>query len=181
MSTKQTNYSLNHNQTNQTLWQLYYLSTRVGPDLERTLGARRIIPIYLIAGIGSNIASTIFVPKQVTGGASGALFGLYGLLLVDLKRNWKAIISPMKDLVYIIITILISCALGILPGICNFAHLGGFVFGILAGIVFVPSSQELANENRQEKAKISKVFIHYLHRLLSLWHSTTPFASTFFI
>ena len=43
-----------------------FICFRVGNQLERTLGARRIIPVYLISGIAGNIASAIFVPKQVT-------------------------------------------------------------------------------------------------------------------
>jgi len=99
----------------------------------------RIAPIYLICGIFGNITSAIFNPTEVQVGASGALFGFLGVLLSDLIQNWGLLQNPVRNLVGLIFTILISLAIGLLPGVDNFAHLGGFTMGIIIGFVFLPN------------------------------------------
>jgi len=115
------------------------MQVRVGRSLEKSYGAARIAPIYILCGIFGNIVSAIFLPTQVEVGASGALFGFMGVLLADLFQNWSLLQSPWKNLLSLIFTILISFAIGLLPGIDNFCHLGGFVMGILTGFIFLPN------------------------------------------
>ena len=68
-------------------------------------------------------------------GASGAIFGLVGVVGVDLIQNWKRIKCPIVQMVVWVISVIISLAFGLLPGIDNFAHLGGFVQGIIGACV----------------------------------------------
>jgi len=112
---------------------------RVGKSLEQSYGPWRIAPIYLLCGIFGNIVSCIFLPAEVTVGASGALFGFLGVLLSDLIQNWNLLQSPLKNLISLLVTILISLAIGLLPGIDNFCHVGGFIMGILTGFIFLPN------------------------------------------
>ena len=46
--------------------------------------------IYIISGVGGMAVSTVFVPYQVTVGASCAAFGMFGALLIDLLQCWQA-------------------------------------------------------------------------------------------
>lgn len=108
-------------------------------DLEKVHGTFRIIPIYLLSGAGGMILSAVFLPDQVTVGASGAIFGFHAVLLVDLLKNWTHVKSPKMKLLIIFISIVIAFAMGLLPGVDNFAHFGGFVVGLLAAFIFLPS------------------------------------------
>lgn len=102
----------------------------IGSLVERLYGRGRFITSYLIAGILGNLCSFLFVPGPSVG-ASGAIFGLMGILLYfGLER-------PLQFKVYfgssIITTILINLVYGFSStGIDNFAHLGGLIGGFLA-------------------------------------------------
>jgi len=116
------------------------MQIRVGRSLEISYGAIRIGTIYLLCGIYGNILSAIFLPTSVEVGASGALFGFLGVLLSDLIQNWSLLQSPIKNLIGLLITIIISLAVGVLlPGVDNFAHIGGFIMGIITGFIFLPN------------------------------------------
>jgi len=116
------------------------MQVRVGKSLEESYGAFRIAPIYLACGIFGNVVSAIFLPTEVEVGASGALFGFMGVLFSDLIQNWKLLQSPIKNLISLIVTTLISFAVGlILPGVDNFCHLGGLVMGVFTGFIFLPN------------------------------------------
>eukprot|EP00002_Diphylleia_rotans_P013673 TRINITY_DN2668_c0_g1_i1.p1 TRINITY_DN2668_c0_g1~~TRINITY_DN2668_c0_g1_i1.p1 ORF type:complete len:444 (-),score=97.95 TRINITY_DN2668_c0_g1_i1:234-1565(-) len=114
----------------------------VGKDLEIEYGMLRIIPVYFIAGIGGNLASVLFVPSELQVGASGSLYGLMGCTLIDLLQNWNLIkkmkLNPWTILIKMLLQIAVSLCMGLLPAVDNFAHVGGFVTGILAGMIFLP-------------------------------------------
>lgn len=76
-------------------------------------------------------------------GCSGALFGLLGYQIVDAIITWKDVRSPRTRFAKLMIVLLISLAVGLLPGLDNFTHLGGLIMGILLSILmtaFHPSS-----------------------------------------
>lgn len=113
--------------------------TKLAYDLEKVHGTWRLVPIYFLSGVGGMALSAVFLPDQVTIGASGAIFGLDSLLLIDLIKNWDSLHKRGRKLALIIFAFVISFALGLLPGLNNFAHLGGVIVSILSGIVFLPS------------------------------------------
>jgi hypothetical protein len=47
--------------------------------------------------------------------------------------------NPWKEFIILILTILFSFALGLLPYIDNFAHVGGFLIGLVSGLWFMPN------------------------------------------
>lgn len=49
------------------------------------------------------------------------------------------LVSPVKNLIFLTFCFLAALAIGLLPYIDNFAHIGGFGGGIIAGLVFVPT------------------------------------------
>ena len=113
---------------------------RLGTDLETEHGHARIIAIYLPSGIFGATLSAIFLPWQVGVGASGALFGLFGSCWAELVQNWHEI--PEGEgrgaIMQIALMTIINLGMGMTPLLDNFAHLGGFIFGFLAGVVFLP-------------------------------------------
>lgn len=72
-------------------------------------------------------------------GASGAIFGLIACDLVDLFINWDRVIGPWCELFKVAFGILITFALGLLPIVDNFSHVGGFLTGLLASGCVMPS------------------------------------------
>eukprot|EP01137_Pigoraptor_chileana_P036771 Opistho-2@32927 len=110
----------------------------IGRQIERTAGWLRTGIIYMLSGIGGNLFSAIFVPYQPQVGASGALYGLLAVLVVELFQSWQLLTHPWKEMFKLIIVVAVSLMIGTLPWVDNFAHIGGFLTGILAGIIFLP-------------------------------------------
>lgn len=111
----------------------------VGQYTERMYGSWRLLCIYLIAGLFGNVLSLVIQGNQaVSGGASGAIFGLYGALLIFLWRE-RHYLKPEEfkwlfggGLIFSIIIIMLGF---LIPGIDNAAHIGGFFAGMLASIM----------------------------------------------
>lgn len=111
---------------------------KIGIDLERTFGSLRAGILYILCGIGGNLLSACFLYNQIQAGASGAIFGQLGLMFVDVFVNWKRLQRPVVNLVAIIIIIILCVISGMMPGVDNFAHVGGLVVGLVGGFAFMP-------------------------------------------
>ena len=103
----------------------------LGMVLEKLLGARRFLALFFIAGLGGSLAVLWLAPTQAVIGASGAIFGLFGALLV-IQRNFGGA-NPQ-----LLIVLVLNLILGfVVPGISWQAHVGGLVVGILLGWLLV--------------------------------------------
>ncbi|XP_058009633.1 RHOMBOID-like protein 2 isoform X2 [Hevea brasiliensis] len=60
----------------------------IGIRLEQQFGFVRVGIIYLLSGFGGSILSSLFIQRNISVGASGALFGLLGAMLSELLTNW---------------------------------------------------------------------------------------------
>ncbi|XP_047313617.1 RHOMBOID-like protein 1 [Impatiens glandulifera] len=109
----------------------------VGIRLEQEFGWLKIGVLYIIAGIGGSLLSSLFVHDTISVGASGALFGLLGGMLSELITNWTIYANKCAALMTLLTIIIINLAVGILPHVDNFAHLGGFFSGFLVGFIFL--------------------------------------------
>ncbi|WP_291635848.1 rhomboid family intramembrane serine protease [Clostridium sp.] len=101
----------------------------IGPMVERVYGKAKYIAVYFIAGICASIFSYIF-STSVSIGASGAIFGLLGAVLVyAIKSKGKTGNGFIKNILSVIF---INIFIGVtIPGIDNFAHLGGLLGGMI--------------------------------------------------
>src|SRR2546428_7607081 len=71
-----------------------YCLYRLGPLAERMLGPWKVAALYLLSGMGGNVASVAIHPMIVAAGASGAIFGVAGALLPVLHfRQIPALVS----------------------------------------------------------------------------------------
>jgi membrane associated rhomboid family serine protease len=111
-----------------------------GPVVEQIYGTFRMVLFYLIAAAGASIATFAFGPDVPTVGASGAIFGLFGVLfaasrmhLPMLDRRGRALVGQVGML--IVVNILIGFSLGFVD---NLAHLGGLATGVLLGVALPP-------------------------------------------
>ncbi|CAH9073143.1 unnamed protein product [Cuscuta europaea] len=109
----------------------------VGIRLEQEFGFVKIGLLYILSGMGGSLASALFVRMTISVGASGALFGLLGAMLSELLTNWTIYENKLATLLTLILIILINLAVGVLPHVDNFAHLGGFLTGFLLGFILL--------------------------------------------
>ncbi|MFC0316122.1 rhomboid family intramembrane serine protease [Gordonia phosphorivorans] len=124
----------------------------IGRDLERLFGPARYLMIYVTSLLGGSAAVLALQSGlSLTAGASGAIYGLMGALLVVVVR----LKLPTTSLLVVIgFNIIISWSI---PGISLWGHLGGLLFGALGAlavlwlpIVVVPAAQRTA-------AKVTRV------------------------
>jgi len=109
----------------------------LGPQLEGLLGRVRFLALYLLAGLCGSLAVYWLSPvNQPTVGASGAIFGLMGALLVvavKLRANVQALLGLLA--VNALITVIGA-------GYISWqGHLGGFLGGVLLGLVLFYAPQ----------------------------------------
>jgi membrane associated rhomboid family serine protease len=107
----------------------------VGPTLENTLGRARYLTLYLMSAVGGSVASVLLATatdswNSASLGASGAVFGLFGAILVVSKRLGG-------DVRGILVLIGINLALGfVMSDIAWQAHVGGLVTGGLLAAAY---------------------------------------------
>ncbi|CAM0149584.1 unnamed protein product [Urochloa decumbens] len=111
----------------------------IGIRLEQEFGFLRVGLVYLVSGFGGSLMSALFLQQsgRVSVGASGALFGLIGSMLSELITNWSLYANKVAALVSLLAVIVLNLALGILPRVDNFAHIGGLLSGFLLGFVLL--------------------------------------------
>jgi membrane associated rhomboid family serine protease len=116
------------------------LQLTLGRDMEKEIGPLRFALVYFSAGIFGFVLGGNYAADGITSvGASGSLFGILALTLLDLFYTWSTRRSPIKDLLFILLDVAIAFVLGLLPGLDNFSHIGGFLMGIVLGICLLHS------------------------------------------
>uniref|UniRef100_A0A060T728 Rhomboid-type serine protease n=1 Tax=Blastobotrys adeninivorans TaxID=409370 RepID=A0A060T728_BLAAD len=116
------------------------LQLKLGADLERDIGIPRFFLVYFASGISGFVLGGNFTPDGIAStGASGSLFGVIALDLLDLLFNWQLYEHPVRALLLHIAEIIISFVIGLLPGLDNFSHIGGFAMGLLVGTAILRS------------------------------------------
>jgi rhomboid protease GluP len=124
-----------------------YWVWQMGPGITELFGTSRTIIIYTVGGIAGFTLSTLaggFLPNlpflpaaQLTLGASAPVFGLIGALY-HYGRTGSSVVKQMATSI-----VIQAIIFGLfIPGIDNYAHLGGFVGGYCASTVLNPFSRE---------------------------------------
>lgn len=119
----------------------------IGSQLESYIGRYKYIVVYFFSGILGGLLS-ISLSNYASIGASGAIFGLMGSLLYFGYHYRLLLESFLKS--QLIPVILINLLYGfMIPGIDNFAHIGGLIGGVLitsvVGIKYKSSKSEQIN------------------------------------
>ncbi|MBR1572167.1 MAG: rhomboid family intramembrane serine protease [Lachnospiraceae bacterium] len=111
-----------------------FLLAVLGQYLEPTLGYVKFLAIYLFSGLGGSFASMIYMlmvgDNNISAGASGAIYGIVGGLLIVVLAN-RGRFRGFKTR-----SILIMLALSLYGGFTgtrtdNAAHIGGLIVGII--------------------------------------------------
>lgn len=110
----------------------------IGNLLEPKLGKLRYLSAYLLTGIFASAVSFWEHSLTVSAGASGAIFGMYGIFLALLTSNF--IEKRVRNIVLpsILVFIIYSLLSGIHGNVDNAAHVGGLISGIIMGYIFIP-------------------------------------------
>jgi rhomboid protease GluP len=110
----------------------------VGQQVEKLYGGARFTIIYILAGIGGVAGSYWYHPEVPSAGASGAIFGLFGALLV-FGFKYRSTIPPMFQRAVgkgVLPVIVINLVIGrMIPQIDNSAHVAGLISGALLALV----------------------------------------------
>ena len=111
----------------------------VGPQVEKLYGGARFVILYVLTGVAGVYGSYSYHPDTISAGASGAIFGLFGVLLVFGIRHRDAIPPFFKRSVGtgVLPVIVINLIIGFtIPAIDNSAHISGLLAGAaLASVV----------------------------------------------
>jgi membrane associated rhomboid family serine protease len=117
----------------------------VGPLVERIYGWRLFALMYVLCAIAGSVGSYLLGdPTAPSVGASGAIFGLFGVLLAAtrihdpvLDRQGRALVGQIGGLIVLNLVIGFG-AVGVGINIDNNAHVGGLLAGLWLGFVLVP-------------------------------------------
>ncbi|MEU5788654.1 rhomboid family intramembrane serine protease [Micromonospora purpureochromogenes] len=108
------------------MWALWVL----GRDLEALLGPLRFLGLYLVAGLGGNVAAYLFSePNAASAGASTAIFGLFAAVFVIMRRLGRDTSAIVPILV---INLIFTFTV---PNISIPGHIGGLLTGAAMGLV----------------------------------------------
>ncbi len=112
-----------------------------GSLVERMYGPIEYLVIYLLCAAGGSILTMLVDPEQFAAGASGAIFGLVGLLFVVSRRHHAVLGREARMMVAgiggFVVYLLIFTFL--VPGISWTGHIGGLLVGAVLGFFLPPT------------------------------------------
>lgn len=133
-----------------------YALMYIGIQLEPHLGKTRFLAAYLLTGIAGSANSLYWHELTVSAGASGAIFGMYGVFLAMLTTNLIEKTARQAMLTSIAIFVGYNLLNGVRGGIDNAAHIGGLISGIVIGYAFYPG---LVKPDKEKLKYIALVMI----------------------
>src|SRR5213078_1531454 len=111
----------------------------VGPQVEKSYGGGRFVILYVLTGVAGVYGSYAYHPNTISAGASGAIFGLFGVLLSFGIRYRDSLPPFVKRAVGtgVLPVIVINLIIGLtIPEIDNSAHIAGLLTGMaLAAVI----------------------------------------------
>ena len=113
-----------------------------GQLVERMYGPWVTLVLYVVCGIGGSIGTYVFGSAIAGVGASGAIFGLFGIILVATRLHHPILDAQSRMIAsqigFLIVLNLVFGFSGFF-NVDNFAHIGGLLTGLWLGWIFPPS------------------------------------------
>jgi membrane associated rhomboid family serine protease len=147
------------------MWALWVL----GRPLEAMFGPWRFLAIYVVCGLGGNVAVYLFSPNVPSAGASTAIFGLFGVFFFVLR---KLNLSVQSLIPVLIINLVIT--FGGAAFISVAGHIGGLITGGLVGYGLTHIPQQRRNQWQAAVLGGAVVIIALL-----TWYQTYHLTSTY--
>lgn len=105
----------------------------IGLMIKQGYGSIYYILGYFISGLGANVLSVMLMPETTTVGASGAIFGLFGMYVV-----YSLFEGGFEQFTAAAVSVGLSLASGlVMPQVNIWAHLGGLIIGLVLGFIFM--------------------------------------------
>lgn len=125
-----------------------YAFIYIGLLIEPIIGKSRFITAYILCGLFASTSSIFWYSTTISVGASGAIFGMFGVFLTLLFSN----IIGKEARRGLLFSVGIFVSYSILSGINsigtdNAAHIGGLISGLVIGLIYLPSLKNHQNEN----------------------------------
>lgn len=119
----------------------------VGTLLEPYLGKMRFFAAYLLTGITASVVSLWWHDQSLSAGASGAIFGMYGVFLAMLTTNLieKSARKPLLFSIGAFVVYNLVYSMG--TNNDNAAHIGGLLSGMFIGYSFTPGLKRPEKKN----------------------------------
>lgn len=127
-----------------------FMLALLGKAIELNHGMLPMFFLFFIPAVGGNVMSAVLQPGTVSVGASGGIFGLLGGCLADSILNWNLMFLVFKDrpgvsrlcmkircIALLSIDLFFQALIGFMPYVDNFVHLGGLIYGCLAGFLIL--------------------------------------------
>ena len=115
-----------------------YALLYIGVLLESILGKTRFLVAYLVTGISASLASLMWYDLTISAGASGAIFGMYGVFLAMLTTNLIEKSARRTLITSIAVFVGYNLLNGAKGGVDNAAHIGGLISGLIVGYIYYP-------------------------------------------
>lgn len=128
---------------------------QLGPAMEHLLGRTRFIAAYVACLLGGSAGVMLLAgPCDITVGASGAIFGLFGLLVLwQLSQG----VNPLQNSLGMVLLLNLALTFGI-PGISIGGHVGGLATGLGCGVVlFGTKASPVPRHDASSNARLAVV------------------------
>jgi membrane associated rhomboid family serine protease len=118
-----------------------YVLYLYGSIVEHMYGPIEYVLIYLLCAAGGSVLTILVDPVQFAAGASGAIFGLIGLLFAVSRRHHAVLGREARSVMagigsYLVFLLLFTF---VVPGISWTGHLGGLAVGVVLGFLLPPT------------------------------------------
>lgn len=138
----------------------------LGRLLEPAIGMVRFGTVYAVALLSGSFAVLLISPDALTGGASGAVFGLMGATVMVMRRRGIDVMqSGLGGL------ILVNLLLSFRPGVSIGAHVGGLIGGGVAGAIVAATD---GDEQQRWLGTAACVLLGLAMGVASLWVAANP-------
>jgi membrane associated rhomboid family serine protease len=108
-----------------------YVLWIIGAPVEEYLGRARFLALYFVSGLAGSAGALVITPLALTVGASGAIFGILGaLLIIEWQTTGRLAGNAMT---WIVINLALSF---VISNISIGGHVGGLIGGILVTLAF---------------------------------------------
>jgi membrane associated rhomboid family serine protease len=113
-----------------------------GPIIEQLYGHIEYLVLYLLCALGGSVLTILAAPDASAVGASGAIFGLFGLAFIVSRRRHLLLGPQARSIlsqagILLLVNLVITFAV---PGISWTGHIGGLIIGALIGLLLVPTN-----------------------------------------
>ena len=152
----------------------------LGPILERVYGYGRFTLLYVATGMGSS-ALSMSLSRNIAAGASGAIFGIAGAMLVAvyfhrdvIPRRWGRALGR-GILPFIVVNLIFGFWF---RGVDNWGHLGGLLSGMALAALIPPPEYDLAPWSGSARASQAVIILPVIVVTLAMASTAQHYASS---